>query len=317
MATWYPRTTDGYPSWFTLEGDLTQVERDLTAVWNLATTVEADFAATYSIDVAASDITWFPLLTDGFNTWAGQALVGGMAGSINGSDTLPITVEEAFVALYSVGLTATRDLTATWSIRNEVQQDFTATWSSKAQVSGDLVATWSVAEGYVQVTADLAAVYELLGTVERDVSAFWGISAALEQDLVAVWQLTDAVSQDFLAEWQVLTVPLSAGNDLVGAWGIWNDASNDLVATFSVSNEVASASDLTAEWDILDPVEADFEALWQRLTVAQTSFTAIYQITGIYLRRRMRATIDGHAMSAVLLDPEQATAVQGNEMRVT
>jgi hypothetical protein len=317
MATWYPRTTDGYPSWFTLEGGAAEVASDFVAHWERAGPVGQNLVATYNVGVTSTEVGWFERLTGGYNTWGGQSQASGTSGSINGSDVLPITVEQAFLAVYSVNLTAQSDLLAVWSSRAAVTQDFVASWSSQAYVTSDLVASWSVAEGYLQVVVDLAASYQLLSTVERDGPAFWNVLNAVEQDYAATYHLNDTVFQDFTCEWDVITVPLSAGNDFTASWSSVQTVSADYAGAFHVTNAMASASELTAEWGIRTTVEADFEVLWQRHAQVQNFLAAVWQITGVYEKRKMRATIDGYAMSTELIDPVEETTVHGNELRVT
>ena len=94
-AAWFALTTDGYSTWAPYGAAQLVVTQELDASYSVGGQVSTVFSAIYRAGetVSGYDLTWFPILTDGYATWAGETVAEG-TGSIDGGGLLPLSASQ-------------------------------------------------------------------------------------------------------------------------------------------------------------------------------------------------------------------------------
>lgn len=260
---WFARLTSGYNTWGGFGSSLLQVQRDFTAQYQMAGTVLSDLTATYSVSVTTSvqNTSWFAILTNGFNTWAGGTVTNPTAGQIVGAVTLPISAEQTYSATYSVQMAVFQDRVLTYQVRSAVQRDLVPVFSITNAVTQDRLATYSML-GSAQ--ADRPATYQVFGAVQSDLSPVYGVLTSAQKDLAPVYTIN--------------TTPLTAGANFTATYTVRNSAQADLVPVFTLFSSVQK--DLAPDYLIYLSAEADLDVSYQLQDSPSADLIVAWSISG-------------------------------------
>lgn len=252
-----------FTSAYNIDGVLTSVEQPIDFEYNIASTVEADFSASYLIDVTPTN-AWFARLTSTYQTWASRDGIPQLYAEENFSAAYDVggTVEQDFVVSYSVSETGVID--GGGLIPDSVYNDIGPIYNIVGSAYGDLAPIYQVINF---VERDLVIQFQIEGTVVapfNDLSPQWQITSSVERDFVVVHTIFDDVFEDFSPQFSVL-----------------DDVFQDFASQYDVVG--AASSTFQVNWDIstdLLPVFNDFFSVWSSVQSASRDFSPAWSMGG-------------------------------------
>jgi hypothetical protein len=261
---WFSRTTNGFNTWGGASAALTSVQRDLGVSYQMAGSVRVDLTAVYSVSSTSTTqpTTWFAILTNGQNTWAGGTVTNPTQGIINGDVVFPASAELSLAPVYSLVSAVIQDRVLTYQVRAAALKDLSPTYSVTSTVQQDRVATYNIL-AYAQV--DISSNFQILTSVQADLAPTYGLFTFAQKDLAPVYTIN--------------TTPLTAGGNLALAYDIKGRAQSDLVPTYTVQGSVFQ--DFSPIFGVLTSAELDLEVIFQLTETPLVDLQCVYSVSGV------------------------------------
>lgn len=285
-------TLDGYPSTlprvtFSVE-TLTQVNKDIQAVWDIDVLVNKDTQLLWDIDVLVNkDIqsVWDIDVLVNKDTQAVWDILNLVNKDIEAVWDMSGVVYKDHQMLWDIDVLVNKDLEAQWDMLAEVNKDIQMLWDMTELVNKDLQAIWDM-EGVV--SKDLQAVWDLLNLVNKDIAAEYDILNLVNKDTQMLWDIDNLVNKDIQAVWDMSGI---VNRDIAVQYDILNLVNKDNQMLWDIL--VLVNKDLQLDWDILNAVYKDIEAVWdieQGAGIVNKDIQVIYDILGIYAAAKRAKT---------------------------
>jgi hypothetical protein len=293
---WFARLDSGANTWSLYGAAALEISQYLSAGYQVTQEIPVTLTANYSVieSTTGFDDSWFPLLTDGYATWAGETVVEGV-GVIDGAVTFPTEVYQTLSVYYSASSEVPQYLSPLYQVVQAISQTLTATYDLSGSVSATFSADYSVIDPISQtltasyvvlgivgaVENTLSAVYQTLQSVSLTFTADYAAVESVELDLDAEYETLAAITQTLSPEYDIETIPLSAGNNLSADYTVLNTVSQTLVGAYDVLSEVAQT--LTAEWAVTSGITRELASSYQVFSAPEAYLVADYNVNEVEL----------------------------------
>lgn len=238
---------------------LTQVNKDIQALWDIDVLVNKDVQAKWDIDVLVNKDT--QLVWDLFSLVNKDIQVD--------YDILNL-VNKDIQAVWDMSGSVNKDIQAVYDILNLIEKDTQAVWDIRNLVNKDIQAQWDITQ---LVNKDIQAVWDMSGVVNKDIQAVWDLLNLVNKDIEGQYDIFNLVSKDIEAIWDMRQL---ANKDIQAVWDMSGIINKDIAVQYDI--DVLVNKDIQLLWDILNLVSKDIQLDWDILNLANKDIQAVWDI---------------------------------------